>query len=226
MRSTAFFRCSFEPTLILWREKTAYVGNLTGTFINRNTAATYFGSCAAVWLVLLMETVRGRLPRGPIVWRTAPGYILPDTPVDLTIRFVGLFVCLTALFMTASRGGVICSLLWLVIAFILFFRRDLPRGMGLAMAVIVASAVALILLQVMGGNVGYRLDMQGLADESRLSTYRSTLRLIADNPWFGTGLGTFLWAFPPTGTRISRWWGPGTARTRRRSNSRPTSEFH
>jgi O-antigen ligase len=38
--------------------------------------------------------------------------------------------------------------------------------------------------------------MHGLADEGRLETYRSTLRMIADHPWFGTGLGTFAWSFP------------------------------
>jgi O-antigen ligase len=186
-----------DPGTILWREKTAYVGSLTATFINRNTAATYFGSCAAVWLVLLMESVRGRLPRGPIAWRKALGYILTDTPPDLAIRFVVFFVCLAALFMTGSRGGVIFSLLVLVIAFVLFFRRDLPRGKNLIVAVVAAGAMALILLQLMGGNVGQRIDASGLADAGRLSAWRSTLRIIADNPWFGTGLGTFAWAFPP-----------------------------
>jgi len=31
-----------DPTAVLWREKTAYLSSLTATFINRNTAATYF----------------------------------------------------------------------------------------------------------------------------------------------------------------------------------------
>ena len=36
----------------------------------------------------------------------------------------------------------------------------------------------------------------GLVDHTRLSLFRSTLRMIADRPWFGTGLGTFNLAFP------------------------------
>lgn len=188
-----------EPTMILWREKTAYVGNLTGTFINRNTAATYFGSCAAVWLVLFLRRFRGRLPKGPIEWKKVPGRVLSEdgSNRDIVIRFVMLFVCLAAMFMTSSRAGVLVSLLVLVIAFVVFFRRDLPRGKSLVVAVLCAGAVALLILQVMGGNIGQRLDVQGLADEGRLSAWRSTLRLIADTPWFGTGLGTFAWAFPP-----------------------------
>src|SRR4029077_16908939 len=93
----------FEPTGILWHEKTFFLGNVTGRFVNRNTAAIYFGSAAAVWLVLLMATARGRLPRGPIVWRTALGTVLTDTPRELAVRFAMLFVCLAALFMTTSR---------------------------------------------------------------------------------------------------------------------------
>ena len=41
-----------------------------------------------------------------------------------------------------------------------------------------------------------RFEMQGAVDQGRLETYRSTLRMIADHPWFGTGLGTFVWSFP------------------------------
>ena len=58
-----------EPTLLLWREKRAYVGNVTGPFVNRNTAATYFGSCAAIWLLILSERIRERLPEGPLQWK-------------------------------------------------------------------------------------------------------------------------------------------------------------
>jgi len=56
--------------------------------------------------------------------------------------------------------------------------------------------IALVLLQVLGGNVSGRFDVQGLSGEGRFETYRSTLKMIADHPWFGTGLGTFVWSFP------------------------------
>jgi O-antigen ligase len=190
------FALLFEPTTVLWREKTAYVGNLTATFINRNTAAAYFGSCSVVWFVLLMEAVRGRLPRGAIEWRKVPHHVLADTHKDVIIRFTMLFVCLAAMFMTGSRGGVLLSLITLTITFLVYFRRDLPRGKVFVFALIGAGTVALMLLQLMGSNIGGRIDQLGLSDAGRLSAYRSTLRIIADNPWFGTGLGTFSWSFP------------------------------
>ena len=186
----------FAPSTVLWREKTAYVGSLTATFINRNTAAAYFGSCAVVWLLLLLQRIRGRLPKGPIILKEVWEYIITDTHKDIPIRVLMFFVCLAAMFMTASRAGVIVSLLGLVITFVTFFHRDLPRTRNLIVALAGAGAVALILLQSLGGNVVYRFDVQGVTDEGRLAAYQSTLRIIADHPWFGTGLGTFAWSFP------------------------------
>ena len=66
----------FDPTHILWRDKQAYLDYVTGTFINRNTAAAYFGSCAVVWSLLLWERVRLEMPRGPLDWRAMPARLL------------------------------------------------------------------------------------------------------------------------------------------------------
>jgi O-antigen ligase len=107
-----------------------------------------------------------------------------------------LFVCLAAMFMTRSRGAALLSLLALMIAFICFFRRDLPRRTGLVSAVAGGGVIALILLETMGAGVNARFDLQGLTDQGRLETYKATLRLIADHPWLGTGQGTFGYAFP------------------------------
>ena len=49
--------------------------------------------------------------------------------------------------------------------------------------------------------------MQGLAGEGRLETYRATLRMIADHPWFGTGQGTFAYAFPAYRSPNVSIWG-------------------
>jgi O-antigen ligase len=184
-----------DPPQILWREKTAYIGSLTSTFINRNTAAAYFGSCSAVWFVLLMAAIRGSLPRGKIEWKRVPHHLLVETRKDVLIRFVMLFVCLSAMFMTGSRGGVLVSLMVLILTFMIYFSRDLSWG-GILLALLGCVAMSLLLLYTLGSNVGGRIDLQGLSDVGRLSAYRSTLKIIADNPWFGTGLGTFAFAFP------------------------------
>jgi O-antigen ligase len=185
-----------EPTMLLWREKRAYIGNLTGTFVNRNTAAAYFGSCAVVWLSLLLEQIRRHLRMDKIIWKKVPARLLAATPRKIILSFSMLFLCMMAMFLTSSRAGVVLSLLALIVTFILYFRRDLPPKSGIWSAVGGAVALALILLQFLGGAVGNRFDAQGLVDEGRLAAYRSTLQIIADFPWFGTGLGTFSSSFP------------------------------
>ena len=59
----------------------------------------------------------------------------------------------------------------------------------------------------MGAGVNARFDLQGAVDGGRLETYKSTLRMIADHPWFGTGQGTFAYAFPAYRSANVSMWG-------------------
>jgi hypothetical protein len=196
-----------DPTMLLWREKRFYVGNLTGTFVNRNTAAAYFGSCAVVWLALSLELSRKHVSAKKIVWRTVPKQLLTATPRQLIVSFSMLFVCLMAMFLTSSRAGVVLSLLGLIVTFIAYFRRDLPPRTGVWIALGASGLIALAMLQFFGGAVSSRFDVNGLADEGRLAAYRSTIQMIADYPWFGTGLGTFPWSFPAYRSPEISMWG-------------------
>ncbi len=196
-----------DPTHILWREKIAYRDVLTSTFINRNTAAVYFGSCAILWLLVLSQHLRRELPPGPIYWRSVPRQFLSGVPRPIVLSFAMLLLCLAAMLMTNSRAGIVLSLMALVIAFAAFFHRDLPRRGGIAATVMIGGLIAILFLQVLGGNVSGRFEMQGLSDEGRLEVYRSTLRMIAQHPWFGSGLGTFAWSFPVYRSANISMWG-------------------
>jgi O-antigen ligase len=196
-----------DPAHVLWREKQAYIGAVTGPFINRNTAATYFGSCAVLWSLILWEGARLKMPRGPLDWRGMAARLFSAPSKKAVIAFAMLFLCLMAMFMTGSRAGVVLSLVALMVAFVAFFRRDLPRRTGLLSALVGGGAIAFFLLQLMGGGISTRFDAQGLADGGRLETYRATLRMIADHPWFGTGQGTFAYAFPAYRSSNVSIWG-------------------
>ncbi|WP_247393374.1 O-antigen ligase family protein [Bradyrhizobium sp. 35] len=186
-----------EPTMILWRDKTAYMGSVTGTFINRNTAAAYFGSCAVIWMLLILEDVRRRLPERHVEWRRLSVDLRTIPPKQILPHLASLLVCLMAMFMTGSRAGVGLSLLAMIVSFTLFLRKDVPPRSGIWISLGSGIAVALGLMQLLGGRVSSRFDSQGLVDEGRIEAWKSTLKIIADNPWFGTGMGTFQWAFPP-----------------------------
>jgi O-antigen ligase len=129
-----------------------------------------------------------------------------EPPGASVLSFAMLLLCLAAMFMTGSRAGVVISLLALIVAFTLYFRRDLPRRTGVVTALLGGAAAAIVLLQFMGGGVSARIDLEGVADSGRLATWRSALRMIADHPWFGTGQGTFVWAFPAyRGSNVSMY---------------------
>jgi hypothetical protein len=194
----------FDPTHILWREKEAYLDSVTSTFINRNTAGVYFGSCAVVCSLLLWEAARRRMPRGSIDWRAFPWQLFAGSSKILIAKFM---ICLLALFMSGSRAAVLISLLSLILVFVIFFWRKLPQGSGIAATLVGGSAISLSLLQLVGGSVNGRFDAQGLSDEGRLSVYRSALRMIADHPWLGTGQGTFANAFPAYRSPTVTIWG-------------------
>ena len=122
-----------------------------------------------------MARVRGQLPAGPIVWSKAAQHIVSGASGerDIITRFFMFFVCFAAMFMTGSRGGVLLSLFAMVVAFVVFFRRDLPRVISLLLAVVGAGVVALVLLQFLGGNVEARIDAEGLVERGRLAAYQS-----------------------------------------------------
>ena len=60
-----------DPTTLLFRRKEAYLGFVTGTFVNRNTAATFFGTCALLFLAPLLRLMyRQDRPNRPPSRRT------------------------------------------------------------------------------------------------------------------------------------------------------------
>jgi O-antigen ligase len=198
----------FDPTHILGLEKKSYLTSVTGTFINRNTAAAYFGSCAVVWALLLFERVRLEIGQQLLDWRVLIRRLaMAVSKKGVALRAVMFLLCLAAMFMTGSRAGVVLSLLALILSFGTYFRRDMPWRFGSAITAAGGAAVALLLLTFMGGSVNTRFDLEGLATEGRFEVYRSTLRMIADHPWFGTGLGTFASAFPAYRSPNASVWG-------------------
>src|SRR6516162_4296028 len=170
---------------------------LTSTLVNRNTAAVYFGACSTIWLLLVCEQIRQRV----LNERSTQDLTRIDRQqqwwlAQFVVLLTMMVICLLATFMTGSRAGVSLSLLGFVVAVVGFFYRDLVGRRGVFIAVGAGCGLALLTLYFLAGNVVARFFEDGLIDHTRLSFYRSTLRMIADRPWFGTGLGTFASAFP------------------------------
>ncbi|WP_194455372.1 O-antigen ligase [Bradyrhizobium sp. CCBAU 53421] len=188
---------AIDPTRIfLLHDKQAHLEWLTSPFVNRNTAAIYYGCCALIWLLFGCESVERHWPSHRISLHRLLARIDMPARRRLAGHALGWLACLLAMFLTGSRGGVGISLLAAVVAGAIFFRRRMPRRYGLITALCIGGLVALALLQLLGGGVGARFSTIGLSDEGRFSTYRATLRMIWDHPWLGDGLGSFEWVYP------------------------------
>jgi O-antigen ligase len=195
-----------DPSRVLWMKKQAYFTVLTATFINRNTAAVYFGTCSIIWLLILIERVRQRLPPSGLSLAVI-GQSLQKLERSAMIEFVAFFSCLAAMFLTGSRAGVMLSLLAVLIALGLFVLKTVPLGRKSLRYMLAAACVLFIVIQVLGAGVLGRFESEGFAGGGRPETYRSTLAIIEDHPWLGTGLGTFAWVFPAYRSSALASWG-------------------
>jgi O-antigen ligase len=197
-----------DPGKVLWMKKQAYFTVLTSTFINRNTAAVYFGSCAIVWLLLLWEEIAPRpLRPGDPLRSIIPQALRRLRDISL-VRFLALFASVVAMFLTGSRAGVLLSLLVGAFAVGGLCWKAIASGRRHVWILMTAIAVvSIIMVQLLGAGVIGRLDSEGLAGGGRLETYRSTLAMIRDHPWLGTGLGTFAWSYPAYRSSDLTAWG-------------------
>lgn len=183
------------PDMLLWREKQAYLSNLTGTFINRNTAATYFGSASIIWMLALVHELRMRTSR-KLGLRSNFQALLNNPPRDVLAAMAAFLVCFAATAASGSRAGFLLTILMLVLSVALSvdWRAMLRRAGWLRVGV--ALLLGLGLIEVWGGGVAARIDQRGLADVGRMSVYRTSFDIIADHPIFGIGLGAFESYFP------------------------------
>lgn len=181
-----------QPMLLLGEARIYYRGSFTATFVNRNTAATYLGSCALLWFALLLRSMRALRPSYEVRW-----YRRLFTALDqLKGREIGaafaMLVALGLLAMTNSRAGLIFTLSCLLLAAAIRGRRGRSRNVALVLALL----TFFVTLAVAGGGVLWRIGANGITDPYRIEVYRITFDMIAARPWLGTGLGSFDAIFP------------------------------
>jgi O-antigen ligase len=189
----------YTPGTLLWTEKRHYLSSFTGSFVNPNTAATYFGLVFLMALsAALRQLERVNLLRLLLTRRDFGGSDYSGW-LHLLAYLAAAFVFLVALMLTQSRAGIMASMAGtacLIAAFAYFaIRRRTSFWPAIGLSGLVLAGAAL-LLGLYGERVLRRLQLEGLVDEQRACTFRSTWRAIQDHFWGGTGLGTFQDVFP------------------------------
>lgn len=174
---------------ILGLPKWAYLGSITGSFVNRNSFATFIGIGAVLTLAHGCATMRRQAERhkddGLINGLLSKVILYGAAYIFLILVLVG----------TQSRMGLFATLAGsavVVISTLLSIRR---LGLILLIAPL-ALATFIGLLWLLGGGLLERIESGGFDSSTRWVLYEQILQLIALRPWSGFGGGTFEVAFP------------------------------
>lgn len=175
----------------LFGEKRAYLGAATGTFINRNSFATFLSMGGVFGLALILDrSGRARMRRA------RPIGFLGFEYIEAITLWLALAIIYLALILTQSRLGIAASAVGTVFCFA-SMRIKLGAkvwttcciSFGLGLFVLIGA------LTTLGQGVLERTVFLASAFEARLNGYRLSMDLIAARPWFGYGLDTFRPAF-------------------------------
>ncbi len=184
-----------SPQTLLLQPKIYYRDSFTGTFVNPNTAATYFG----IMLLLSLSICLRQLGEAQLYRQFLGAGFWTSGARTFVVYFVWTFVFAVALLLTRSRAGILSSLAGATVLVWAYAFAALRANMLRTRAAIISSfcaAAALGVISLFAERLHSRLETEGLVDTARLCTYRSTWRAIQDNFWLGTGLGSFQDVFP------------------------------
>lgn len=169
---------------LLGFEKQYYQGVATGSFVNRNSYATFLASGLAIGAPMLVSVVVG--DRGGSLTRRL---LMP------MLVLVGMAFIAAALFATDSRMGTFAGLTGAVFGLVcgaLVFRGSV---LGKLLVVIAVAALAVTVALVFGVGLVERLVFQR-GDPDREALWKLAWSAILDRPWLGYGAGSFEATFP------------------------------
>jgi O-antigen ligase len=180
---------------ILWYSKWAYKLDLTGTFVNRNSFATFAGLSMMAGLALMAQVQIKRIDGRSL--RT-----FGQSSIEAVLwhgRWVtaALVIVGSALLLTHSRGGTMAALIGGgVLVASAASAPSLRAPWRYAFAALGALA-AIAVFAVNGAGVVTRVASAANDVDFRFDIDSGTWQAIADNFLTGTGLGTFQYVYAP-----------------------------
>lgn len=192
---------ALTPQLILWAPKTAYLGDLTSTFVNRNTAAALLGAGVILWACATYQVLGSAGGRSLRVLLLSPSG--ERVGVRIIARGVACTTCVLALLSTGSRAGLICASLGLLAAAVVLAASGAKRRLRFGL---IAAGCGLVLAVSWIAN-SREVLIRGLFDEGRAIAYGYSFEAVRQHPWLGTGAGTFAEIFPAFRGEVLPSWG-------------------
>jgi O-antigen ligase len=185
----------FTPDHLLWLRRWAYFDDLTSTFVNRNSFATYAGLGLLMNYTWLRSMSNDRSSsRRPLRLRIVAFLNLVTRRAPLPL--IGLASTSAALLLTHSRGGLIAATLGLGAILVLELLGRWRMSGQQRLLIGVASLGFLLTLALSGETTLARLLGTNPYAEERLQIYAMVRDAIAASPYLGHGLGSFETVFP------------------------------
>jgi len=183
-----------NPGYVLFERKIAYQTDFTGPFVNRNTAASFFGVCFLSAIVVAFRKWRQNWPMGYLSGRQKFLFLVQNLTSSSSWWSCAAAILLGSVLLTGSRAGAAFSLIAAITVFFLLVRKAAAPRRSL---LIIGGAAGLVLvLHLFGtGSILTRV-IEGINENGRYAGWASAWRIVADYPLFGTGLGTFKTVFP------------------------------
>jgi O-antigen ligase len=185
---------------VLWFNKWAYFEDLTSTFVNRNSFATFVGLALVTSTGLLLDTLLARIDFHQdrrIVLRSL--FDLLMTRAAWLVATIAL--TLSAMLLTHSRGGALSTAIGVTGLLAMIVLAPSLRGSWRGRFAIVAGLGMLAIVSVSGATTLGRIADTAWDVEGRRGIYELTLEAVHNTPLTGTGLGTFKWVFPTYRTK-------------------------
>ncbi len=175
---------------VLWFQKYAYLNDVTSTFVNRNSYATFAGLCLVCATGLVMVMISQAVGT-PLTTREKVRRLLEGLPARGWSLLVAWMVGMSALLLSHSRAGFLSTVLALVVLIVgLRLAQSIPKTSVAAFGF--ACGLALVaFFALSGAKLEERLASTSLVQEERPIVYELTLDAIANSPILGTGYGTF-----------------------------------
>ncbi len=186
-----------SPSTLIAVRKVAYLDSLTAVFVNRNTAATFFGVGLLTLAILVHTSVK-----------SAAAYPIGSSGRTTKLVFVGFYAvllcsCFTALMLSRSRAGITSTFAATFILVMWIAASNRAGGLAASMLgrvpsavrIVVAGALLILVFIAFSGQAILRARERELLDDDRLCILPGIWRAVSDYWLTGTGLGTFRTVF-------------------------------
>lgn len=180
---------------ILWLTKWAYRDDLTGTFVNRNSFATFLGLGMLANLGWLAQVLARYVDNRS--WRAHLESVSECLLRRGLWQTVGLVIIGSALLFTHSRGGTVSSILGVTVLVASALTVPSLRAPWRTSFVTLAVLGTTLMVVLDGGALLSRVADTSVETDLRLDINAGTLSAISKNYLLGTGLGTFKYVYAP-----------------------------